>query len=232
MIQHIPGPAGVLEALVDDPRSLCTTASPPEAGAAASSPGGGDGDAALVERPTAAVVLAHPHPQYGGTMHTKVVFQAAKAFCRLGCAVLRFNFRGVGVSDGEYSGGEGELADYRAGLDFMATGFPGVPLWAAGVSFGAWVAMTVGAEDARVTTLVGIALPASLYDFSAVRASTKPKFFIHGEHDQICPLRGVWELYGRSAEPKELVVVDGADHLFDGHVSEVADAITDLLAPA
>ncbi len=216
MIQHIPGPAGILEALVDDPRSLCTTSSP-EAGA---------------EGPTAAVVLAHPHPQYGGTMHTKVVFQAAKAFCRLGCAVLRFNFRGVGVSAGEYSGGEGELADFRACLDFMAARFPGVPLWAAGVSFGSWVAMTTGAGDDRVTTLVGIALPSSIYDFSAVKASVKPKFFIHGEHDEICPLRGVWELYGQAAEPKELVVVDGADHLFDGHVSEVADAIADLLGQA
>jgi alpha/beta superfamily hydrolase len=204
MIHHIPGPAGVLEALVDD----------------------------LIEPPTAAVVLAHPHPQYGGTMHTKVVFQAAKAFCRLGCPVLRFNFRGVGVSDGTSSGGDGELEDYRAALDFMARRFPGVPLWAAGVSFGSWVAMTTGARDDRVTALVGIAVPSKLYDFSAVRDSQKPKYFIHGEHDQLCPLRAVWELYGQSAEPKELAVIDGADHLFDGRVSEVADAIADLLAPA
>lgn len=229
----------MLEALVDDPRSLCTTASPTEAAGPVSSTGGGD--ARRVEAPpspaglrrtspTAAVVLAHPHPQYGGTMHTKAVFQAAKAFCRLGCAVLRFNFRGVGVSDGEYSGGEGELADYRAALDFMAARFPGVPLWAAGVSFGSWVAMTAGAADDRVTTLVGIAVPAALYDFSAVKASGKPKFFIHGEHDEICPLRAVWDLYGKSSEPKELAVVDGAGHLFDGQVSEVADAIEGLLA--
>jgi alpha/beta superfamily hydrolase len=201
MIHHIQGPAGILEALVDD----------------------------RIEPPTAAVVLAHPHPQYGGTMHTKAVFQAAKAFCRLGCAVLRFNFRGVGVSAGTFSGGDGELDDFRAGVDFMAARFPGVPLWAAGVSFGSWVAMTAGAKDDRVATLIGIAVPAKLYDFSAVRDSQKAKYFIHGEHDQLCPLRAVWELYGQSAEPKELVVIDGADHLFDGRVTEVADAITDLL---
>lgn len=228
MIQHIPGPAGILEALIDDPRSLCTTASPTSS-AVAAEPGSGLKVAALVEPARAAVVLAHPHPQYGGTMHTKVLFQAAKAFCRLGCAVLRFNFRGVGVSAGEYSGGEGELADYRAALDFMAARFPGVPLWAAGVSFGSWVAMTAGADDDRVTTLLGVALPSSMFDFSAVRNSAKPKFFIHGGHDEICPLRAVWDLYGKSMEPKELVVIDGADHLFDGHVSEVADAIADLL---
>jgi uncharacterized protein len=227
MIHHIPGPAGVLEALLDDPRSLCTTADPARATPAAN-PGDGS-QAALIPHPTAAVVLAHPHPQYGGTMHTKVVFQAAKAFCRLGCAVLRFNFRGVGVSDGAFSGGDGELEDYRAGLDFMARRFPGVPLWAAGVSFGSWVAMTAGAQDDRVTTLVGIAVPAKLYDFTAVKASHKPKYVIHGEHDQLCPLRAVWEMYGQSSEPKELVVIDGADHLFDGRVSEVADAIADLL---
>jgi alpha/beta superfamily hydrolase len=221
MIHHLSGPAGTLEALVDDPGSLCTTASPQNAELS--------GEAPEAKPPAAAVVLAHPHPLYGGSMHTKVVFQAAKAFCRLGCAVLRFNFRGVGVSDGTFAEGVGELDDFRAGLDFMAARYPGVPLWAAGVSFGSWVAMTAGAQDDRVTTLTGIALPSSLFDFSAVRDSPKPKYFIHGERDEICPLRAVWEFYGHAAEPKELVVIDGADHLFDGHVSQVADAIADLL---
>ena len=228
MIQHIPGPAGILEALIDDPQALCTTGTP-SPGTGSAEPGTSTRAAALVPVPTAAVVLAHPHPQYGGTMHTRVVYQAAKAFCRLGCAVLRFNFRGVGVSDGAFSGGEGELADYRAALEFMARRCPGVPLWAAGVSFGSWVAMTAGADDDRVTSLVGIAVPSRLYDFSAVKNSAKPKHFIHGERDDICPLRCMWELYGQSAEPKELVVIDGADRLFDGRLSEVADAIADLL---
>jgi len=221
MIHHIPGPAGRLEALVDDPRSLCTTATPGYAGLSA--------EASVALPPTAAVVLAHPHPRRGGTMHTKVVFQAAKAFCRLGCAVLRFNFRGVGLSDGAFADGVGELDDFRAGLDFMAARFPGVPLWAAGVSFGSWVAMTAGAGDDRVTTLTGIALPSSLFDFSAARDSTKPKFLIHGERDELCPLRSVKEFYAHAAEPKELVVIDAADHLFDGRLSEVAEAIENLL---
>lgn len=221
MIHHIPGPSGVLETLVDDPASLCTTATP--SGNAAP-----DG-ARAPKPPVAAVVLAHPHPLHGGTMHTKVVFQAAKAFCRLGCAVLRFNFRGVGVSAGTFGDGAGELDDFRAGLEFMAARYPGAPLWAAGVSFGSWVAMTAGAGDGRVAALAGIAVPANLYDFSAAAASSKPKFIVHGERDEICPLRSVWDLYGRAVEPKELVVIDGADHLFDGHVSEVADAIEDLM---
>lgn len=221
MTIYIPGPAGRLEALVDDPRSLCTTASPPATVPSEARPS--------AELPTAAVVLAHPHPLHGGTMHTKIVFQAAKAFCHLGCAVLRFNFRGVGVSAGSFADGVGELDDFRAALDFMADRHPGVPLWAAGVSFGSWVAMTAGAGDSRVTALTGIALPATMYDFSSARDSAKPKYFIHGERDEICPLGAVWELYGHAAEPKELVVIDGADHLFDGRTAEVSEAIVGLL---
>ncbi len=218
MIFHIPGPAGTLEALVDDPGAACTTAGPRD-----------DADRPDTTPPTAAVVFCHPHPLHGGTMHTKVVYQAAKAFCRLGCAVLRFNFRGVGVSDGAFDEGVGEKDDFRAGIDFMARRYPGVPIWAAGMSFGSWIAMTAGAEDDRVTTLVGIAAPIGLYDFSTVRHSTKPKFFIHGEHDEICALRAVREFYGHASEPKDLVVIDAANHLFDGHVTEVAEAIEDLL---
>ena len=220
MTHYIPGPAGKLEALVDDPASLCTTADPTRAAVVVS---------ADVPPPIAAVVIGHPHPLHGGTMHTKVVYHAAKAFCRLGCAVLRFNFRGVGASGGTFAEGVGELDDFRAAMDFAAARYPGVPVWAAGVSFGSWVAMTAGALDVRVTRLVGIALPAQIFDFSTVRDSTTPKFFIHGEHDLVCPLKSVRELYGQAAEPKDLVVIEGADHLFDGRVAEVAQTIEDLL---
>jgi uncharacterized protein len=161
-------------------------------------------------------------------MHTKVVYQGAKALARIGCAVLRFNFRGAGSSDGVFDGGAGEQDDFRAALDVMHARHPGAPLWAAGMSFGSWVGLTVGAFDPRVSLLLGIAIPPGR-DFSAVRDSAKPKFFIHGERDDICPLREVRDLYARAAEPKELVVIDGADHLFEGKVGDVADAIEDLL---
>jgi alpha/beta superfamily hydrolase len=177
----------------------------------------------------AAVVFAHPHPQHGGTMHTKVVYQTAKALARIGCSVLRFNFRGAGRSAGAFDEGRGERDDFRAALDFMRDRYPGAPSWAGGMSFGSWVALTTGAEDPRVSTLIGIAMPVDRYDFRAVEASDKPKFFIHGERDEICPLRLVREFYARACEPKELVVIDAADHLFDGKVGEVADAIEDLL---
>src|SRR5262249_19515151 len=177
----------------------------------------------------AAVVFAHPHPQYGGTMHTKVVYQAAKAFGRIGCAALRFNFRGAGASDGTFSGGPGEMDDFRAALDFMPKRYPNLPPLAGGMSFGAWIGMTVGAQDERVTTLIGIAVPVTTYDLKPVARSPKAKFLIHGERDELCALKDVREFYARAEEPKELVVIDAADHLFDGKVSEVADAIEDLL---
>ena len=107
----------------------------------------------------AAVVFGHPHPQYGGTMHTKAVYQTAKALARIGCPVLRFNFRGAGRSAGAFDEGRGERDDFRAALDFMHDRYPGAPLWAGGMSFGSWVALTVGADDPRVRALIGIAMP-------------------------------------------------------------------------
>jgi alpha/beta superfamily hydrolase len=217
MLREIAGPAGRLEAIVDEPAAARTVSA--------------DG---LVQQGKAnglraAVVLGHPHPQHGGTMHTKALYQTAKALARIGCVTLRFNFRGAGKSAGTFADGIGEQDDFRAGLDYMAATYPGVPLWAGGMSFGSWIALTVGAADPRVSTLIAVAPPVNRYDFSAAGASTKPKFLIHGERDEICSLREVREFYARAAEPKELVVIDAADHLFDGKVSEVADAIEDLL---
>ena len=217
MLREIGGPVGRLEALLDEPHPVRTVEV--DGLVHAGQPGG----------VRAAVVLGHPHTEYGGTMHTKVIYQTAKALSRTGCAVLRFNFRGAGASAGSFTGGPGEKDDFRTALDFMHERYPGARLWAAGMSFGAWVGSSVGAEDPRVSTLIGIALPIATYDWEPVRTSPKPKFFIHGERDELCPLKEMREFYARAAEPKELVVIDGADHLFDGKVSEVADAIEDLL---
>jgi uncharacterized protein len=216
-LREIPGPAGRLEAILDEP-----------------APAGSIGPDGRVSRGhadglRAAVVLAHPHTEYGGTMHTKVVYQAAKALSRIGCAVLRINFRGAGASAGAFTNGPGEMDDLRAAMAFMHDQYPGAKMWTGGMSFGSWVAMTVGAEDPRVSTLVGIAPPLTRYDFGAVERSAKAKFFIQGEFDELCPLKEMRDFYARAAEPKELVVIDGADHLFDGKVSEVGDAIEDLL---
>jgi alpha/beta superfamily hydrolase len=206
----VPGPAGDLDALLDEPRVPA------------------HGTAAPIR---AAVVFAHPHPQQGGTMHTKAVFQGAKGLLRIGCAVLRFNFRGVGVSAGAFDNGRGEREDFLAGLDFMRARCPAAPLWAAGFSFGSWVALETGAADPRVTTLIAIAPPVGRdsYAFPLTLASTKPKFIVQGERDELCPIKDLWAFYARLPEPKELVVIDGANHLFDGHAAAVGDALEDLL---
>jgi len=218
MLREFPGPAGSLEALLDEP-----------ADARGVNPDGLVESGRADGRLRAAVVFAHPHPQYGGTMHTTVVYQAAKALARIGCSVLRFNFRGAGRSAGMFDDGRGERDDFQAALDFMRERYPGAPLWAGGMSFGSWVGLTVGASDPRVKALLGIAMPIDRYDFAAIAESATPKFFIHGERDDICPLKPLREFYARARDPKELVVIDGADHLFDGKVGEVADAIEDLL---
>ncbi len=207
-ITDLVGPAGPLEALLDEPSGTVR----------------------------AAAVFAHPHPQFGGTMHTKAVYQGAKGLARLGCVVLRFNFRGVGRSAGTFDQGDGEKDDFRAALDYMAARYPGLPLWAAGFSFGAWVALEVGAEDERVTALIGIAPPVATsvsgqeYTFDRTLASTKPKFFVQGEADEVCPIQGLWAFYAKLDEPKDMATIDRANHLFDGQASEVGEALEDLLA--
>lgn len=201
-LREIPGPAGRLEALLDLPAG----------------------------KPRAVVVLAHPHPQYGGTMHSRMVYQGAKGFTRIGCVVLRFNFRGVGVSTGEFDAGAGEMDDFRAAIDFVAGRFSDLPIWAAGASFGSWIAVSVGAVDPRVSLLVAIAPPVDVFDFDVLNGCAKPKFLVHGEEDALIPIRLVRRLYAQIPEPKELAVVDAAGHLFEGRASEVGDAIEELLA--
>jgi alpha/beta superfamily hydrolase len=162
-------------------------------------------------------------------MHTKVVYQGAKALTRIGCVVLRFNFRGVGRSAGSWDKGQGEMDDYRAAVAFLAAEHPDLEMWAAGFSFGSYVATTVGADDDRICALVAIAPPVDRYEFASVRMSTKPKFVIHGESDELISIKAVRQFYAALKDPKELVEIDRADHLFDGQASEVGDALEELL---
>jgi alpha/beta superfamily hydrolase len=181
-------------------------------------------------QPRAIAVLAHPLPTAGGTMHTKALFHAAKALARTDVPVLRFNFRGVGRSTGSFNDGAGEQEDFRAALAVMMARYPDVKrIWCGGMSFGSWVGLTVGAEDSNVTALIGVASPVNTYDYSPIVAAAKPIFLVHGERDERIPLQEIRKFYALLSEPKELVVIDGADHLFDGKVSEVGDAIEDLL---
>lgn len=232
-LREIQGPAGPLEALLDEPFDsgvVAVAQGRPFDSDVARVAQGRQGLAGGAGGARAAAVFGHPHPQYGGTMHTKVVYQAAKALARIGVAVLRFNFRGVGRSAGTFDAGPGEMDDFQAGLAFMEGRYPGVPLWAAGFSFGSWIALAVGAEDPRVQLLLAIAPPVDRYDFGAVKGSHTPKFIIHGEFDELVPLKDVRRFYAELAEPKELVVIDAANHLFDGQTMEVGETVESLLA--
>jgi len=140
------------------------------------------------KRPTSAAVVCHPHPLYGGTMHNKVVYQAAKALHEAGMPVLRFNFRGTGLSEGEHENGLGERDDVRTAIDYLAHEFPGATLLVAGFSFGAWVGLRVGCEDPRVTRLIGIGIPVAQKDMRFMRNCEQPKLFISGSQDEYGPL--------------------------------------------
>jgi len=158
-------------------------------------------------------------------MHNKVVYQAAKALHQHGVPVLRFNFRGAGLSEGVHHRGEGERGDVRAALDYLAKEFPGRSILLAGFSFGSWVGLRVGCEDARVTELIGLGIPVDNSDFGYLRACAKPKLFVQGGNDQFGSRDKVEALFDMLPEPKRLVFVEGADHFFTGRLGEMSAAI-------
>jgi len=176
-----------------------------------------------------AAVVCHPHPLFGGTMHNKVVYQAAKTLHRRGIPVLRFNFRGAGMSEGQHDKGRGEREDVRAGLNYLAKEFPGLPILLSGFSFGAWVGLQVGCADDRVTGVIGLGIPVDSSDLTYLQDCTKPKLFVQGANDQFGSRANVEALYDKLAKPKNLVFVENADHFFTGHLSEMAAAIDEWL---
>lgn len=175
--------------------------------------------------PKFVAVVCHPHPLYGGTMHNKVVFQAAKALHQHGASVLRFDFRGVGASEGTHDRGQGEQDDVRTAIDYLAAEFPGRPILVAGFSFGSSVGLRVGCGDARVAQLIGLGLPVDNIDMSFLRACQKPKLIIQGGSDQFGARASIEALFATLPEPKRLAIVEGADHFFTGQLDEVSAAI-------
>ncbi len=200
----LPGPAGRLEAVLWTPPAVASAM---------------------------AAVVCHPHPVFGGTMHNKVVFQTAKALDSLGIAVLRFNFRGAGLSAGIHDKGRGELDDVRAALQYLAVEFPDAPLLVAGFSFGCWVGMRAGCDDARVEKLIGIGAPVNNSDFSYLGKCAKPKLFVHGSNDEHGDVEKVRQMVRSLPGENELVVVDGVDHFFAGKIEELGKAIAGWLKP-
>jgi alpha/beta superfamily hydrolase len=167
-----------------------------------------------------AAIVCHPHPLFGGTMHTHAAYRMARAVRARGGTALRFNFRGVGRSAGRYDGGDGEVDDARAALSFLASAKPGLPLLACGFSFGAWMALLAGRDDPRVRgiLLAGLALRAP--DFAGFRESgrvrevEKPVAVVQAEGDELGSPEDVRAAMEGSRGPRRLATVKGATHLF------------------
>ncbi len=179
--------------------------------------------------PSFAAVACHPHPLFGGTMHNRVVFRLARGLEEAGAAVLRFNFRGVGVSTGAFGHGIGEEDDVRAAMELLSGLHPSLPLWIAGFSFGAAVGLSVGARDARVEKLLGVGLALSLSDFGFLERCSKPMAFIQGERDEYADAEAVRALAQKLRAPRRLVVVEGASHLFPGRFPALEEAIAEAV---
>ena len=178
---------------------------------------------------THAAVVCHPHPLYGGTLHNKVVFHAMKALNSFGFPVLRFNFRGTGLSEGEHDKGNGEVEDARAALDWLEREFT-LPVIFAGFSFGAAVGLRAAYADDRVRALIALGLPAvpvegRVYEFEFLRDCAKPKLFVSGSRDQFGPAGRLEALVKTFAEPKKLVRIEAGDHFFEGRLKEMRVAI-------
>jgi uncharacterized protein len=194
----IAGPAGRLEALLEEPED---------------------------QAPREAVLVCHPHPQHGGTMHNKVVYRIARGMRRAGFVVLRFNYRGVNLSEGEFDRGAGEIDDARAALEVLRSRYPDLPFSLAGFSFGSRVVLRLGCAGARAARLIAVGFPASYEDSQSLGHCTVPRVFIHSTHDQF-GTRDMMEAYFETLEPpKELVWVEARDHFFTGGLDEFEEAV-------
>jgi hypothetical protein len=198
----IPGPAGRLEGLLQSRE---------------------------VRDPGLAALVCHPHPAYGGTMHSKVVHRVASVVVERGAAVLRFNFRGVGKSEGGYDQGIGELEDARAAFAWLRGRFPRARFWIAGFSFGSWIAARLAAAEPAFERLVMVAPPVTRSGFQVLRSSAVPKLVVQGTADENCPLEALEREFPTWAEPKRLVKVEGATHFFDKRLGDLAKALDEAL---
>lgn len=199
----VDGPAGRLEAILEEPDN------------------GAPREAALV---------CHPHPLHGGTMHNKVVYRLARGLRRSGCAVLRFNFRGVNLSAGVHDDGRGEVDDARACLSELRSRYPELPWTLAGFSFGSRVAAELAASlgDAGPGRLILAGFPTVFKQFQAVEQYRRLRVFVHSTHDEFGPLNELQALYDRLWGPKKLIWIEARDHFFAGALDEFEQAVIGL----
>lgn len=197
--QLITGPAGQLELMVSMPAST----------------------------PRAVAIICHPHPLHGGTMHNKVVTTAAKAFLQVGAIVVRFNYRGVEASEGEFDDAVGECDDARSVIDWIRAQHPGLPLWLAGFSFGAYIATRVATDDASTALCVSIAPAIAHYSFDELTSLSCPWLVVQGDQDEVAPLEPVeqWWRLAQKRDDQQLMIMAGAGHFFHGCLLDLRENI-------
>ena len=194
----LAGPAGKLEALIEEPE---------------------DG------KPREAFLVCHPHPLHGGTMHNKVVYRIARGLRRAGAVVLRFNYRGVNMSEGKYDQGIGETDDARAALAYLTSRYSGVPFSMAGFSFGSRIVLKIGCELETPARLIAVGVPAEYKETAELGDCNVPRVFIQSTNDQYSPRPAMEAYFERLSGPKELVWVEAADHFFAGALLEFEEAV-------
>jgi len=197
----LDGPAGKLEAIVEEPDD---------------------------QAPVEACVVCHPHPLHGGTMHNKVVHRMARGLRRHGTVVLRFNFRGVGRSEGKHDDGAGEIHDARVALDWLRARYPHLPYSMAGFSFGSHVILNLGCALGDAARLIAVGFPTRAGAAAYLSSCTVPKFFITGTHDQYAPRAEMEELYATVSEPKRMIWIEAGDHFFQGALDRLEEAVFTL----
>jgi uncharacterized protein len=194
----VAGPAGKLEAVLEEP----------EHGA-----------------PREAVLVCHPHPQHGGTMHNKVVYRIARGMRRAGCVVLRFNYRGVNLSEGHYDREIGEKEDARAALEFLRGRYPNLPFSLAGFSFGSRIILKLGCEIGGATRLLAVGFPAAMSGGEGLGQCDIPRIFILSTHDEFCPVPAMEAYFAVLQGPKQLILVEAQDHFFAGGLDKLEEAV-------
>ena len=199
----LSGPAGRLEALLEEPED---------------------------QAPTEACLVCHPHPLFGGTMHNKVVYRVARGLRRTGSVVLRFNFRGVNLSEGVHDHGPGEMEDARIALTFLRERYPDLPYSLAGFSFGSRIALRVGClmPAPRPARLIAVGFPTARKSFGYLGECGIPKYFVHSTIDEYGPKPELEEAFAAFAEPKKLEFIEAGDHFFEGSLDKLETAVTAL----
>jgi alpha/beta superfamily hydrolase len=201
----LDGPAGRLEALLEEP-------------------GVEEGDG----EPREAALVCHPHPQHGGTMHNKVVYRISRGLRTAGAVVLRFNYRGVNLSEGEYAHGEGEIEDARAALAYLRGRYPALPFTLAGFSFGSRIVLRLGCEKIGARRVIAVGFPTVYKDRSCLEGCMVPRIFVQSTHDQYGSIQELEPLVASLPEPKKLILVEAEDHFFARALPELEREIAGL----